>query len=259
MLTIVLVTIAGIVSGILGGILGLGGGVFLVPALVVLFHIPMHVAVGTSLVGVIATSTGVAALSPEEVSPDVPLALRFEIATTLGAVGGSVLAGILSSGILSVIFGLMVLGVGVYTMLKPEHPEAQEGAITGKYKVHNWPAGLGMGAVAGGLAGMLGVGGGFIKVPVMYTIMGVPIRIATVTSHLMVGITAAASVFVYYARGDVHPLVAAPAAIGMFAGAGLGAFVARKMHVSWIKMALVIFLFLIGLEMLLQGVGIHAI
>ncbi len=257
MLTIALVTAVGIVSGILGGILGLGGGVFLVPALVMLFHTPMHVAVGTSLVGVIATSTGVAALSSEEISPDVPLALRFEIATTLGAVGGSVLAGFLSSNTLSVIFGLMVVGVGVYTMLKSEHPGAQEGAVTGEYEVHNWPLGLGMGTVAGGLAGMLGVGGGFIKVPVMYTVMGVPIRIATVTSHLMVGITAAASVFVYYARGDVHPLVAAPAAIGMFAGAGVGAFVARKMHVSWIKTALVVFLFLIGLEMLLQGVGIH--
>ncbi len=259
MLTITLLTTIGVISGILGGILGLGGGVFLVPALVILFHLPMRIAVGTSLVGVIATSTGVAAATSPDITPNTSLALRLEIATTLGAIGGSVLAGILSSNLLSVIFGLMVIGTGAYTMVKPEHPGAQEGAITGKYEVHNWPLGLGMGTIAGSLAGMLGVGGGFIKVPVMYTIMGVPIRVATVTSHFMVGITAAASVFVYYARGDIHPLVTAPAALGMFIGAGIGVFTARRMYVSWIKTALVIFLFLIGVQMLTKGVGINVL
>ena len=60
------------------------------------------------------------------------------------------------------------------------------------------------------VSGLLGVGGGFIKVPVMYAVMGVPLGVATATSNFMVGITAAASVFVYYGRGDLYPLVVVP-------------------------------------------------
>jgi hypothetical protein len=80
---------------------------------------------------------------------------------------------------------------------------------------------------AGVISGLLGVGGGIIKVPLMYLVMGVPFKIATATSNFMLGITAVASAFIYYARGDVLPLIATPTAIGVFLGASVGTHLFR--------------------------------
>ena len=106
--------------------------------------------------------------------------------------------------------------------------------------------------MAGMISGLLGVGGGFIKVPVMYGVMEVPLGIATATSNFMVGITAAASVFVYYGRGDIHPLVVVPTALGVFIGAMLGVYVLSRLRVTWLRTALIGLLVLMGGQMLIQ-------
>ncbi|HIC87977.1 MAG TPA: sulfite exporter TauE/SafE family protein [Anaerolineae bacterium] len=260
---ILALTGVGITAGILGALMGLGGGIFLVPALTLLFHQPIRVAVGTSLVGVIATSAGVAAMARLGRGADVALALRLELITTLGAIAGSVLAGRLDSQSLSLLFTLVVFLTAAYTGYKarrqlavPGKP-AIEALFRTDYTPHHWPAGLGIASIAGALSGLVGVGGGFVKVPVMYAVMGVPLGVATATSNFMVGITAAASVFVYYGRGDIHPLVTVPTAMGVFLGAVGGARLAPRLRVSWLRQALVWLLVLIGIQMLLKGLGIY--
>ncbi len=247
----------GAAAGALGAVLGLGGGVFLVPALTLLFHLPMHTAVGTSLVGVIATSAGVASVTAPGRGADVRLALRLEVVTAAGAILGSLLAGAVSHQALSVVFALVVFVAGGYTLYKAyRSPSGEpERLYATDYRPRHWPAGLSIASLAGGVSGLLGVGGGFIKVPVMYAVMEVPLGVATATSNFMVGITAAASVFVYYGRGDVRPMVVIPTALGVFAGSMLGVKSLARLRVAWVRTALVALLFFLGIQMLLRGVG----
>lgn len=246
----------GLVAGILGALLGLGGGIFLVPALTLLFHLPMPVAVGTSLVGVIATSAGVAAVARRGRGADVGLALRLEVATAAGAIAGGWLAGRVSTQVLSVLFAGVVFFTAAYVLYKAwyqRNNQIPERLYSQDYQPRHWPAGLSVASLAGMVSGLLGVGGGFIKVPVMYALMDVPLGVATATSNFMVGITAAASVFVYYGRGDIHPLVVIPTALGVFVGAMLGVYALARLRVAWVRLALVGLLLLMGLQMLLQG------
>ena len=90
------------------------------------------------------------------------------------------------------------------------------------YRVRNLGRGV-VGSTGAGVASALfGIGGGIIKVPLMNLAMGVPLRVATATSNLMIGITAAASAVIYLIRGEIDPYVAGPTAIGVFLGATLG-------------------------------------
>ena len=257
MLTALALLGTGLLAGILGALLGLGGGIFLVPALTLIFHLPMRAAVGTSLVGVIATSAGVAAVAPRGRGANVSLAIRLEMATAAGALGGGLLAGIMSPSVLSILFAVVVFGTAAYLLYKSRpHPGdgEPEQLFRRKYTLRNWPVGLGVSSLAGMASGLLGVGGGFIKVPVMYAVMGAPLGIATATSNFMVGITAAASIFVYLHRGDVHPLVVVPTAVGVFGGAMAGVYVLPRVRAAWLRLALIGLLVLMGVQMLLRGI-----
>jgi uncharacterized membrane protein YfcA len=256
MLIALALLITGVGAGILGALLGLGGGIFLVPALTLLFHLPIHAAVGTSLVGVIATSAGVAAIAPRGRGADVPLALRLEVLTTAGAIAGSLLAGAVSTQVLSILFALAVFFTAGYLLFKVRHRAdagAPERLFYSNYHLHHWPVGMAVSSLAGMASGLLGVGGGFIKAPVMYAIMGAPLGVATATSNFMVGITAAASVFVYYGRGDIHPLVVIPTALGVFTGAMLGVYILPRLRVAWIRLGLIGLLAVMGIQMLVRG------
>jgi uncharacterized membrane protein YfcA len=246
----------GVAAGILGALLGLGGGIFLVPALALLFDLPIHIAVGTSLVGVIATSAGVAAIAPRGRGADVSLALRLEVLTAAGAIAGGFLAGVVSTQVLSILFSLIVFFTAGYLLYKARQradASEPERLFYSDYKLHRWPAGMAVSSLAGMISGLLGVGGGFIKVPVMYGIMGAPLGVATATSNFMVGITAAASVFVYYGRGDIHPLIVIPTALGVFAGAMLGVYILPRLRAAWLRLGLIGLLVIMGIQMLVRG------
>lgn len=256
--------VVGILTGTLSALLGLGGGILLVPALTLLFHLPIRTAIGASLVGIIATSMGVAVTEKRLQSGDVRLALRLEVATTAGALIGSVMAGLVNEKLIALIFALVALFTAVYMLYKnryvrhldgPDSGDKNESLFRQDYRPKHWLAGLSMAGVAGALSGLLGVSGGFIKVPLMYSVMDVPLGIATTTSSIMVGITAAASVFVYYARGDIHPIVTIPVALGVFSGALFGNFLLPHARVAWLRAGLVGLLVLLSTQMLFKAIG----
>lgn len=251
----------GFTAGMLGAMLGLGGGVFLVPALTSLFGLPIRAAVGTSLIGIIATSAGVASISRPGRGADVGLALRLELIATVGAVLGSLLAGRLDPRSLALIFAAIVLATATYTYLKtrrraaPATDVAVDALFRTDYRPRNWAAGLSFAGLAGMLSGLTGSGGGFIKVPVMHSLMDVPLGVATASSNFMVGITAAASALVYFSRGDVYPLVAVPTALGVFVGAISGARLAARVRVDTLRKALIILLVVIAVQMAWRGLA----
>jgi uncharacterized membrane protein YfcA len=115
------------------------------------------------------------------------------------------------------------------------------------YDPQRYPLGLGASLIAGALSGLLGIGGGPIKVPVMFIFMNVPLMVATATSNFMIGVTAAASAIVYYRRGDIQPQIAAPLAVGVFLGSLLGARLAPRIHTRIVMYLLVaVMLYLAG-------------
>ncbi|MCB0229368.1 MAG: sulfite exporter TauE/SafE family protein, partial [Anaerolineae bacterium] len=184
--------------------------------------------------------------------------LRLEVATAVGALAGGLAAGMISPQLLSILFALVVFLTAGYMFFKSRKKPAgdkPEKLFRQDYTPHHWPAGLSVAGLAGMISGLLGVGGGFIKVPTMYAVMGVPLGIATATSNFMVGITAAASVFIYYGRGDIHPLVVIPTALGVFAGAIVGVYILPKVRISWLRLALIGLLVLMGVQMLLKGLN----
>jgi|UniRef100_A0A7C3UZG5 hypothetical protein len=252
---------AGLGAGILGALLGLGGGIFLVPALTLLFHLPIRAAVGTSLVGVIATSAAVVAMEPPGRGADISLALRLEVATAAGAVTGGWMAGLVPSAFLSLLFALVVFLTAGYSLYKGFKGRSRAGLsdpeplFAENYLPCHWPLGLTVAFLAGLISGLLGVGGGFIKVPVMNAIMAVPLGVATATSNFMVGITAAASFFVYYNRGDIYPLLAVPTCLGVMLGAMLGVRLMIYFRAAWLRLALVALMIVMGIHMVLQGLG----
>jgi uncharacterized membrane protein YfcA len=251
----------GLGAGILGALLGVGGGIFLVPALTLLFHLPIRVAVGTSLVGVIATSAAVIAVEPPGRGADISLALRLEVATAAGAIMGGLLAGWVTSTSLHLLFALVVFLTAGYTVFKGYKAHFQGGSpapealFAENYLPRHWAGGLSMAYLAGMVSGLLGVGGGFIKVPLMDAIMGVPLGVAAATSNFMVGITAAASFFVYYNRGDIYPLLIMPTCLGVLLGAMLGMRLMPHLRAAWLRLVLVALMLIMGIHMMLQGLG----
>jgi len=261
--------LTGLVSGALGALLGLGGGVFIVPALTLLFHLPLPVAVSSSLIAVVATSCGASATYLRQHLTNVSLALTLELSTTAGAIAGGLVAGLISHDVLFVLFGLIMFFTA-YSMLRSARrgqpvgeavPDGADSLATTtsvddrSYQIHHWPAGIGVTGLAGMLSGLLGIGGGVIKVPAMYLVMGIPLRAATATSSFMVGVTAVAGAFVYWNRGDVHLLVAASVAFGVYVGATLASRYLQRVHNRFLILLFAVVLFYVGLNMV--GAGFH--
>ena len=269
----------GIAAGAFGSLLGLGGGVLIVPLLTLGFGLPLREAVGVSLICVIMTSSAAAGVYLERHIANLRLGMTLELFTATGALIGASIAFLLSEQLLSLLFAALLLYVAV-TMLRagsPEgdldpddEPERAEGSDPGAafprrtiverlsgdgYRVRNLGRGL-LGSIVAGLASALfGIGGGIVKVPVMHLVMGVPLRIATATSNLMIGITAAASAVIYAIHGGIDVFVAGPTAIGVFVGATAGSRFGHRVDLRYLRWLFVIVLVYTAVQMLLRLVN----
>jgi uncharacterized membrane protein YfcA len=264
-----------IFAGALGSLLGLGGGIIVVPALTLLFHIDIRYAIGASIVSVIATSSGAAAAYVRERLTNLRVAMVLEIATTSGAIPGAYLVQYIHDSWLFVIFGI-VMGYSSILMFrklkdpvdqsptKPApwadylrlHSSYYDEALGREvvYRVVSTRIGLGWMYVAGAISGMLGIGSGSLKVAAMDLAMRLPIKVSTATSNFMIGVTAAASASLYFARGDINPFIAAPVAVGVLMGALVGSRLLPKLQSSTIRLIFVVVLLWISAEMLFKGV-----
>lgn len=251
MVTAILVVI-GFFAGLLGALTGIGGGVLLTPILALHFGIPIREAIGTSLVAVITTSAASSSVHLQRHTTDIRLGMTLELATSLGAAVMAYLVGYFNRNVLEGLFAAFLLYSSITILSKggklsgEDMPLPQNGAIP-PYEPQRYPLGLSASLVAGALSGLLGIGGGPIKVPVMFIFMNVPLMVATATSNFMIGVTAAASAIVYYRRGDILPELAAPLAVGVFLGSLLGARLAPRVHTKVVVYLLVaIMLYLAG-------------
>jgi uncharacterized protein len=264
MLTALLLVILGFAAGLLGALTGIGGGVLLTPILALHFGIPIREAIGASLVAVITTSAASSSVHLQRHTTDIRLGMTLELATALGAAVMAYLVGYFNRSALEGLFAAFLLYSSIMILRKQGKANPDEGtapALNGDivippYETQRYPLGLGASLIAGALSGLLGIGGGPIKVPVMFIFMNVPLMVATATSNFMIGVTAAASAIVYYRRGDIEPQTAAPLAVGVFLGSLLGARLASRIDTRIVMYLLVaVMLYLAGhlVVHLLQG------
>ena len=264
-MTTILLVALGLFAGLVGALSGTGGGIILAPMLALYFGLPIQQAIGTSLIAVITTSTASSSVHLQRHTADIRLGMTLELATALGAGITAYLVGYINRTALEILFATFLL-YGAITILRKggKTEDAQDEVVPAAsgeeaafppYEPKRYPLGMGASLVAGGLSGLLGIGGGPIKVPVMYLVMGVPLIVATATSNFMMGVTAAASAFVYYRRGDILAAVAAPLVVGVFVGSLAGARIAPSVPHKWVALLLVTIMVYLSLHMLVHVVG----
>jgi uncharacterized membrane protein YfcA len=237
---VLLLILIGFFAGGVGALVGVGGGIIITPLLAIYFGLPMHQAIGVTLLCVIATSTATSSLYVEKHVTDIRLGMTLELATTVGALIAALIAHHINRKTLAILFACFLL-YSASSMVKKtwdSRSEEKEDEIP-DYTPQNYPIGLAASLLAGGFSGLLGIGGGPIKVPVMFLFMKVPLRVAAATSNFMIGVTAATSAYVYWGHGDVRVDIAAPLVAGVFAGSLLGARISRKVRAFYILLLLV--------------------
>jgi uncharacterized protein len=246
---------AGTVAGCLGGMLGIGGGVFLVPFLHLALGVPLNVARGIGLVTVIGTSSVVSSDATARPLVNLRLGMLLQVPASAGALAAAIIVTRLPDRLLYVLFSVVTLAIALLMLTRLEKrnvildDEAEPGAFGGRYfeaesgraivyRVRRLPLGAFVSLIAGYISGTLGIGGGIMQVPAVNAWCGVPLRAAAATSAVVIGITAAASVPIYYARGEVLLPAAAAAVLGVLVGSRFGLWFGGRATARWLKIVM---------------------
>ena len=267
----------GVAAGIFGSLLGLGGGVLIVPLLNLGFGLPLREAVGVSLVCVIVNSGASAGVFLERQTANLRLGMLLELFTAIGALLGGLVAFAIDQHVLAGLFAFMLVYVAV-TMVRPRTPAAAPAGMATRpttgvgeappapawierlsgadYRIRRLPGGFAGSIIAGIASALLGIGGGLVKVPTMHLVMGVPLKVATATSNLMIGITASTSAWVYLLRGGIDPYATGPVAIGVFVGATAGSRLAPRVDVRALRLLFGIVLGYTAIQMARRALGV---
>ncbi len=265
-----LIFVGSVAAGFLGALTGLGGGVVIVPLLALVFHVDIRYAIGAALVSVIATSSGAAAAYVREGYSNIRVGMFLEIATTVGALVGVVVALHLHASVIAIIFGV-VLMYSAYTSMR-QGPHAAEDLgpdriatwlkMDGTYPTENGlesyhvrgvPLGFALMFVAGVISGLLGIGSGAIKVLAMDKAMKLPFKVSTTTSNFMIGVTAAASAGIYLSRGYIDPGLGMPVMLGVSLGSLAGARVLAGAKVRVLRLVFSAVIGVLAVEMIYSG------
>ena len=265
-----LVGTGSVVAGFLGALTGLGGCIVIVPLLTLGFGVDIRYAIGASLVSVIATSSGAAAAFVKKGYTNIRIGMFLEIATTLGALAGAMIAAKVPTQVIAIVFGLVLL----LSALLSEHPPLRSPAddrpdplavrlrMDGSfpteagvrhYHVRRIPVGFGLMYLAGTLSGLLGIGSGAVKVLAMDRAMGIPFKVSTTTSNFMIGVTAAASAGVYLSHGYIDPGLAMPVMLGVLLGALLGTRLLMRARTRVLRLVFSAVILILGIEMIYNG------
>ena len=268
----------GMLAGVFGAILGIGGGMIITPVLTLGLGLDIKYAIGASIIAVIATSSGSTIAYLKDEMLNLRVAMFLEIATTVGAVIGAILTGLVHPTFLYFLFGALLVFT-TYNMIRKlmmKNEDAQNveadrlatklnlnGTYYDKalkkqvdYQVQNVPGGFTMMFGAGLASGLLGIGSGAFKVLAMDTIMHMPLKPSSATSNLMMGVTAAASAMVYFFNGSIKAGIAAPLAIGILMGALIGTRIMQHLKPRLIRMIFVPVMLYLGIQMIMKGFGV---
>ncbi|HCN48780.1 MAG TPA: permease [Chryseobacterium sp.] len=269
---IIILFLGAISAGLLGSLTGLGGGVIIIPLLTLGFGVPMHYAIGASLISVIGTSSGAAVAFVKEGFTNMRIGMFLEIATTAGAIIGALVSGMLNPNTIGIIFAsILLLTVVLNLKGKPDHQEPLiKGSLEEKLKLYgtfpdkgvlksysarNTVPGFLMMMFAGAMSGLLGIGSGALKVLAMDNMMKLPFKVSTTTSNFMIGVTAVASALIYFQRGEIIPVIVAPVLIGVVIGSFIGSKTLMVSKTKKLKVFFAIVITILSVYMMYNGIN----
>lgn len=263
------------VAGIIGSLLGLGGGIILVPALTILFNIPIHEAIGVSFIGVLVNSSSSSLVYIKNRITDIELSSFLELGAVIGSITGAYVALSVNSNILSIIFGIVLGYVAInmykkirnnkesnYTELKSEDKreyfeESTKTIVT--YSITKKKEGIILSSIGGIFAGLLGLGGGAIFVPIMNRIMNVPIKVAIATSSFMIGVTSLVGALIFFNNGLINIEIISPIILGIFFGSQIGSRINKVINKKLLTNIFIVVIIYIALRMILNGLEVNVI
>ena len=268
---IIILFLGAISAGLLGSLTGLGGGVIIIPLLTLGFGVPMHYAIGASLISVIGTSSGAAVAFLKEGFTNMRIGMFLEIATTAGAIVGALVSGMLNPNTIGIIFAsILLLTVVLNLKGKPDHQESLiKGSLEDKLKLYgtfpdkgimksyaarNTIPGFFMMMFAGAMSGLLGIGSGALKVLAMDNMMRLPFKVSTTTSNFMIGVTAVASSLIYFQRGEIIPVIVAPVLVGVVVGSFIGSKTLMVSKTKKLKTFFAIVITILSIYMMYNGI-----
>ncbi|MGI9650702.1 sulfite exporter TauE/SafE family protein [Chryseobacterium sp. RLHN22] len=268
---IIILFLGAISAGLLGSLTGLGGGVIIIPLLTLGFGVPMHYAIGASLISVIGTSSGAAVAFVKEGFTNMRIGMFLEIATTAGAIVGALVSGMLNPNTIGIIFAsILLLTVILNLKGKPDHQEPLiKGSLEDKLKLYgtfpdkgivksyaarNTIPGFFMMMFAGAMSGLLGIGSGALKVLAMDNMMRLPFKVSTTTSNFMIGVTAVASSLIYFQRGEIIPVIVAPVLVGVVVGSFIGSKTLMVSKTKKLKTFFAIVITILSVYMMYNGI-----
>ncbi len=259
-----------ILAGLVGSLTGLGGGVIIIPLLTLVLGVDLHYAIGAGIISVIATSSGSAAAFVKEGITNIRLGMFLEIATTIGAVIGVLVAVYFNANFIAILFGCILIFSALMTLFKKvKAVEVYEEDLWSKklklsyvfydrgvqqgYGVRNVPAGFAMMLFAGAMSAILGIGSGALKVLAMDNIMKLPFKVSTTTSNFMMGVTAVASAVVYAFRGQIVLGIAMPVCLGVLLGSTFGAKILLRAKPTVLKKFFAFIIIFLAIQMIYKG------
>ncbi len=268
----IIILIGSYFAGLLGSLTGLGGGVVIIPLLTLVLHVNIHYAIGASLISVIATSSGSAAAYVKEGITNIRIGMFLEIATTIGALVGAMLALYVPTHFIAILFGVILIFSAIMSLRKKaelvsqdQSPLAQKLKLNSTYPTAAGPVAYGVRNVGGGflmmlfagtISGLLGIGSGALKVLAMDTIMRIPFKVSTTTSNFMIGVTAAASAVVYLQRGYIDPGLSMPVVIGVLLGAMTGSkILVHTQSSGWLRWVFTVVVTFLAAQMIINGIN----
>lgn len=232
-LDLILLFIGAVGIGFVSAITGIGGGSLAVPFMVLVLNYNVKVAIATSLLCIVVTSSSATSVYLKRGIVNLETALLLEPATAIGAIVGAYITLALPVKVVEGALGALLLYVSL-TMLRRTFKKGSEEVKT-IIRLRRFKKFIGVivSFFAGISSGMFGIGGGVLKVPILTLVLGLPIKTAVATSSFMVGLTAASGGVVYLVKGFTDPISVTALALGIIPGATLGAKFMRKLK-PWI-------------------------
>jgi uncharacterized membrane protein YfcA len=272
-MNIVTLTLISILVGFFGSLTGLGGASILIP-LLVLFGVPVKIAIASAMVCIIATSSGSASSFVREKITNIRIAMYLEMFTMTGAIVGASITTLIHPTYLYFFFAAFLLTsflslrrkrrpvnstqsipdrLSRWLNLKGSYYDQAEKKVVEYHATNALPGGFGM-MVAGVAAGMLGIGAGAFKVTVQENILKLPAKVSSATSNFIIGMTALAATSVYLFSGYLNLSLMAPVAVGTTIGAIIGGRILNRLNTRVLRILFFLIIIFLIIQMLYKGI-----